>query len=92
MAQMAQQFTVEEFLKKVPERGPKGAEIPMWKRQMMAKKAAEKAKKEAEEEIRRQVEEKIARSVPSWKKQLKKDNGSNVLTPIYSVPVSGNIR
>lgn len=70
MAEIAQNFTAEEFLVKIPDRDQKGNEIPLWKRQMMARKAAEKAKKEAEEEIKKQVEEKKARAIPQWKKQL----------------------
>merc|ERR1712062_772558 len=40
------QFTTENFLEKVPQQDPNGGEIPMWKREMMAKKAAEKDKNE----------------------------------------------
>lgn len=78
MAQIAPNFTVDEFLKKVPDRDPKGNEIPLWKRQMMARKAAEKAKKEAEEEIKKAVEVKKAMAIPEWKKHLirKEDNYS----------------
>lgn len=76
MAQLAPNFTVEEFLKKMPETDPKGNLIPAWKRQMMAKKAAEKAKKDAEEEIRRQVEEKKVLAIPAWKRQLIKKEDS----------------
>lgn len=78
MTEMAQNFTVEEFLKKIPEKDPKGNEIPVWKRQMMAKKAAEKAKREVEEEIKKQIEDKKAKAIPEWKKQLiKKEDSLN---------------
>ncbi|KPM07001.1 hypothetical protein QR98_0054830 [Sarcoptes scabiei] len=72
MAQVANQFTVEEFMKKISEKDVNGNEIPLWKRHMLAKKAAEKAKKEAEETIRREYEERKSRSIPAWKKKLLK--------------------
>lgn len=75
MALLAQNFTVDEFLKTIPEKDPKGNEIPQWKRYMLAKKSAEKAKKDAEDLIRKEFEEKLSRQIPEWKKQLlKKDN------------------
>lgn len=72
MAQMASNFTVDEFLKKIPDRDPAGHEIPMWKRQMLAKKAADKAKRETEETIKRQIEEMKAKAIPEWKRHLRK--------------------
>jgi len=64
------QFTGENFLKKIPSTDPAGNEIPKWKREMLAKKAAEKAKQEALDERARLEEERKMQAIPAWKRQL----------------------
>merc|ERR1712141_604488 len=64
------QFTMENFLEKVPTHDPNGAEIPKWKREMMAKKAAEKGKKEAIQKRAKEDEDRKMAAMPVWKKQL----------------------
>ena len=54
----------------VPKVDPSGAEIPTWKREMLAKKAAEKAKAEAMGRRKMDDEWKKEVAVPEWKKQL----------------------
>lgn len=54
----------------VPTHDPSGAEIPKWKREMMAKKAAEKGKKEAIQRKAKEDEERKMAAMPVWKKQL----------------------
>jgi len=64
------QFTMENFLEKVPTHDPNGAEIPKWKREMMAKKAAEKGKKEAIARKAKEDEDRKMAAMPAWKKEL----------------------
>lgn len=61
---------INELVLQIPDKDANGNVIPAWKRQMMAKKAAEKARKDLEEELSRQAEEKRLQSLPPWKRQL----------------------
>ncbi|XP_042237189.1 espin-like isoform X4 [Homarus americanus] len=77
--QINRQFSATNFVDQVPEVDNAGNRIPEWKRQMLARKAAEKAKKEAEEMRLQEAEEKRLQSIPPWKRQLmmrKDDDGS----------------
>ncbi|KMQ86272.1 zinc finger ccch domain-containing protein 18-like isoform x2 protein [Lasius niger] len=76
MSEISKAFSVTKFVDQIPEKDSSGNMIPIWKRQMLARKAAERAKKELEEQIARENEERRQKAIPPWKRQLlaKKDN------------------
>ncbi|XP_071439414.1 uncharacterized protein f [Hetaerina americana] len=68
--EISKQLTADSFVQKIPEQDAAGNVIPQWKRQMMARKAAEKARREAAEEVQRAAEERRLQSIPVWKRHL----------------------
>lgn len=54
----------------VPEKDNAGNIIPDWKRQMLAKKAAERAKKEFEDRLTKEAEDRRISAMPQWKRDL----------------------
>ncbi|KAJ8680614.1 hypothetical protein QAD02_016401 [Eretmocerus hayati] len=91
ISEISKAFSISNFVEQIPEKDSSGNIIPIWKRQMLARKAAERAKKELEEQIARENEEKRQKAIPPWKRQLlaKKDShndnvkntGSSVAQP-----------
>ncbi|XP_032519050.2 espin isoform X2 [Danaus plexippus] len=68
--EFTKRFTAENFVDQVPERDAAGNVIPAWKRQMLARRAAEKARKDLERELAGEAERRRAASIPVWKRQL----------------------
>jgi hypothetical protein len=63
-------LTTCNFFLQIPEKDATGNLIPAWKRQMMAKNAAERARKELEEQMLKEAEQKRLQAIPPWKRQL----------------------
>lgn len=57
-------------MKQIPDRDTFGNIIPDWKRQMLAKKASEKARKEFEDRLAREAEDRRLSAIPKWKRDL----------------------
>ncbi|XP_039293796.1 espin isoform X2 [Nilaparvata lugens] len=81
VTEIVKTLSVDSFVEKVPDKDSTGNPIPPWKRQMLAKKAAEKARKEMEEQLAREAEEKRLQSIPAWKRQLLQSK--KIETPNY---------
>lgn len=79
-----------KILKQIPDKDNTGNIIPAWKRQMLAKKAAERARKELEEQMHKEAEAKRLQSIPQWKRQLiakKEETESKIRSTIYTPKV-----
>ncbi|XP_045488811.1 espin isoform X3 [Pieris rapae] len=72
--EFTKRFTADNFVdqgnSQIPERDAAGNVIPVWKRQMMARRAAEKARRDLERELAGEAERRRAAAVPAWKRQL----------------------
>ncbi|CAH2043241.1 unnamed protein product, partial [Iphiclides podalirius] len=68
--EFTKRFTADNFVDQVPERDAAGNVIPAWKRQMLARRAAEKARRDLERELAGEAERRRAAAVPAWKRQL----------------------
>lgn len=85
MNESRDQYTAENFLSSIPERDASGCEIPKWKRLMLAKKCAEKAKREAEVTALQEAENKKNTLIPEWKQRILKKNQSSKSTTVSPV-------
>lgn len=63
----------EDFLDKIPDKTASGAPVPIWKRLMIARKMAEKAKREAESQANWNAQKQI--SMPEWKRNILNKRG-----------------
>ncbi|XP_061389892.1 GATA zinc finger domain-containing protein 14 [Musca vetustissima] len=98
-SEITKQFTasnyVDQIYLQIPEKDPAGNIIPDWKRQMMAKKAAEKAKKEFEERMAKEAENRRLSQIPQWKRDLlarREETENKLKAAVYTPKVEENNR
>ncbi|CAG0901702.1 unnamed protein product, partial [Cyprideis torosa] len=98
LKEIQEKFSPEHLLQQIPHEDEDGNPIPEWKREMMAKKAAEKAKKEEEEKQLRLSESEKLEKMPPWKKQLlsrrernSSPSGSNSDISKKVLPTNGDV-
>ncbi|XP_025831863.1 formin-J isoform X1 [Agrilus planipennis] len=87
ITEISKQFNPNNFVEKIPDRDNSGNVIPPWKRQMLAKKAAEKAKRELEEQLQKEAEAKRLQSIPQWKRNLiakKEETENKIRSTVYT--------
>ncbi|KAL5275034.1 ESPN family protein [Megaselia abdita] len=87
-ADIQKQFTSVKFIEQVPDRDMAGNLIPDWKRQMLAKKAADKAKKDFEDRLAQEAENRRLSQIPQWKRDLiaRKEDAENKLKHLMYTP------
>ncbi|XP_023294677.2 probable cyclin-dependent serine/threonine-protein kinase DDB_G0292550 isoform X1 [Lucilia cuprina] len=98
-SEITKQFTannyVDQIYLQIPEKDQAGNIIPDWKRQMMAKKAAEKAKKDFEERMAKEAESRRLSQIPQWKRDLlarREETENKLKATIYTPKVEENNR
>ncbi|XP_017474383.1 PREDICTED: uncharacterized protein LOC108364999 [Rhagoletis zephyria] len=98
-SEISKQFTANNYMDQlylqIPEKDQTGNVIPDWKRQMMAKKAAERAKKEFEERMAKEAENRRLSQIPQWKRDLlarREETENKLKSSIYTPKVEENNR
>ncbi|XP_068618038.1 espin [Battus philenor] len=96
--EFTKRFTADNFVDQgclqIPERDGAGNVIPAWKRQMLARRAAEKARRDLERELAGEAERRRAAAVPAWKRQLlqRREEAENRLRQsLYTPKVEENM-
>ncbi|XP_055298609.1 putative uncharacterized protein DDB_G0277255 isoform X5 [Sitodiplosis mosellana] len=87
---ITKQFTATHFVEqvKIPDKDNAGNIIPDWKRQMLAKKAAERAKKDFEDRMIKEAEDRRLSAIPQWKRDLlaRREEAENKLKAALYTP------
>ncbi|XP_069965767.1 uncharacterized protein f isoform X1 [Bactrocera oleae] len=94
-SEISKQFSTNNYMDQIPEKDQAGNIIPDWKRQMMAKKAAERAKKEFEERMAKEAENRRLSQIPQWKRDLlarREETENKLKASIYTPKVEENNR